>query len=179
MPTVVARLPEAERHRFKDPLGPLFDDAAGLLDAAGRPVLSVGDVVTAHLGRVGYTPKVAIVDDRTERAAAESEVIDDRPPADRVRQVENPAAAVTESLVEAIAEGLEAAGSTRIEVDGEEDLAVLPATLLAPDGATVVYGQPGEGMVAIDVESKSRERCQELLSHMDRENAFWAGLGSR
>ena len=178
MPTVVARLPEAERHRFKDPLGPLFTDAESLLEAAGRPIVSVGDVVTAHLGRVGYVPKVAIVDDRTEREAVDETVIADRPEADTVLAVENPAATVTAELVDAIQAGLDVEDATRIEVDGEEDLAVVPAILLAPDGATIVYGQPGEGMVAVSVGREARETCLELLTHLDRDKAFWADLGT-
>lgn len=178
MPTVVARLPEAERHRFTDPLGPLFTDVGSLLESAGRPIVSVGDVVTAHLGRAGSVPKVSLVDDRTEREAVAEDVIADRPAADTVYEVENPAATVTEALVAAIESGLARDGSTRIEVDGEEDLAVLPAVLLAPDGATVVYGQPGEGMVAVSVGRGTRERCLELLSHLDRDTAFWADLGT-
>ncbi len=176
MPTIVARLPESERHRFKDPLGPLFTDAEALLEAAGRPIVSVGDVVTAHLGRVGYTPQVAIVDDRTEREVVEAGVIEDRPPAERVVELANPAATITAELVDAIDAGLAGDEPTRIEVDGEEDLAVLPAILLAPDGATVVYGQPGAGMVAVGVGRESRETCLELLSHLDRDTAFWADL---
>jgi len=174
---VVARLPEGERHRFKDPLGPLFTDTEALLQAAGRPIISVGDVVTAHLGRVGYTPKVALVDDRTERETVDAAVREDRPEAGTVETVENPAATITRELVTALQAGLVRDGSTRIEVEGEEDLAVLPAILVAPDGATVVYGQPGEGMVAASVDRESRERCLELLRHLDRDKAFWADLG--
>lgn len=176
MPTVVARLPETERHRFKDPLGPVFTDPESLLEAAGTPVISVGDVVTAHFGRVGYDPKVAIVDDRTERAAVDEAVAQDRPEAGTVVEVTNPAATITAELVQAIQQGIEGDGTTRIEVDGEEDLAVLPAVLLAPEGATVVYGQPGEGMVALNVGRDARETCLELLTHLDREKAFWADL---
>jgi hypothetical protein len=140
--------------------------------------VSVGDVVTAHLGRVDYTPKVSIVDDRTEREAVDERVVADWPAVDQILTAENPAATVTEELVEALDTGLRGAGTTRIEVDGEEDLAVLPAILLAPDGATVVYGQPGEGMVAVSVGRDSRETCLELLAHLDRDKAFWADLES-
>ena len=174
---VVARLPEGERHRFKDPLGPLFTDTEALLQAAGRPIIAVGDVVTAHLGRVGYTPTLALVDDRTEREAVAAGVREDRPAAGTVETVENPAATITRELVAAIEAGLDREGSTRIEVDGEEDLAVLPAILVAPSGATVVYGQPGEGMVAVSVTQETRERCLELLTHLDRDKPFWADLG--
>jgi uncharacterized protein (UPF0218 family) len=32
-----------------------------------------------------------------------------------------------------------------IFVDGEEDLAVIPLVIAAPDGAAILYGQPGKG----------------------------------
>ena len=52
-------------------------------------------------------------------------------------------------------------------VDGEEDLATLPAVLAAPDGASVVYGQPGEGMVLVTVTDAVRERFDALVDRLD------------
>jgi hypothetical protein len=39
-----------------------------------------------------------------------------------------------------------------ILVKGEEDLAVIPAAILAPPGSLVFYGQPGEGVVICEVD---------------------------
>ena len=41
----------------------------------------------------------------------------------------------------------------KIVVEGEEDLATLPAILYAPPGSVVVYGQPDEGSVLVKVNS--------------------------
>ena len=56
----------------------------------------------------------------------------------------NPAATLTDALEEAVRDGL-AYPPALIVVEGEEDLAVLPLALAAPDGAALVYGQPGAG----------------------------------
>ena len=176
MPRVVARLPAAERESFKDPLGELYETVEPLLASSGEPIVAVGDVVLAHLGRAGVTPAVAVVDGRTERGPVGAGVIADRPSATVERAVENPAGTITAELVGAIEAGLKGKKATRIEVDGEEDLAVLPAILLAPAGATVVYGQPREGMVAVGVDPDIRATVREMLGRMDRDPEFWDAI---
>jgi len=37
-------------------------------------------------------------------------------------------------------------------VDGEEDLAVIPCVLMAPEGSLILYGQPGEGVVLVETD---------------------------
>ncbi|MFB6267998.1 MAG: GTP-dependent dephospho-CoA kinase family protein [Halodesulfurarchaeum sp.] len=157
-------------------MGPIYREPAPLLQAAGKPIVSVGDVVSYHLATAGHVPKISIVDGRSERDPVADEVAAGLPEQDETVVVSNPAATITAELVRALEQALEEAGTTRIEVDGEEDLAVLPATLLCPEGATVVYGQPGEGMVAVNVDEESRETCLELLSFLDRDREFWADI---
>ncbi len=55
----------------------------------------------------------------------------------------------------------------RIEVDGEEDLAAIPAILMAPEGARVLYGMPGRGMVVVIVDSSARSKAKALLDLME------------
>ena len=164
MPTVVARLPDDLRDDLKAPLGPVLTDVDELLGLVDGPLIAVGDVVTATLARAGRPPDLAVVDGRTERGPVDDDVAALVPEADVT--VENPAATVTAELVEAMAAGLVADGRTTVLVDGEEDLAVLPALLLAPTGASVVYGQPGEGMVVVGVYAGVRARAREWLDAM-------------
>jgi hypothetical protein len=51
-----------------------------------------------------------------------------------------------------------------ILVEGEEDLAVIPLILAAPEGAMVLYGQPGEGVVVCEVTDAAKEKAETLLS---------------
>lgn len=169
MATVLLRLPDSLRGELKDPMGPVFTDADALLAEAGSPVISVGDVVTYHLEEAGRPPDVSLVDELTERSAVDDRILDALGEPDVV--VENPAATLTEELLAALVDALESKDPVRILVDGEEDLATLPALVAAPDGASVVYGQPGEGMVLVGVTPATRNRAIELLEQMEGEVA--------
>jgi hypothetical protein len=81
--------------------------------------------------------------------------------------VENPAGELSESILRALTEAIDAPGPQVLDVDGEEDLVTLPAVVAAPDGASVVYGQPDVGMVCIRVTPESRETMRGLLRRFD------------
>ena len=53
-------------------------------------------------------------------------------------------------------------------VDGEEDLAVIPLVIAAPDGAIVLYGQPHQGVVLRTVDCAAKETACNFLSHFIR-----------
>ncbi len=50
-----------------------------------------------------------------------------------------------------------------IKINGEEDLAVLPAIALLPLGSTIIYGQPHQGIVYIPVTEEKKEWVKKLL----------------
>ncbi len=167
MSDVLLELPDALRSELKEPLGRIFTDADSLLSAATEPVVAVGDVVTYHLLEAGHVPAVAFVDEKTKREAVDDEIREGIVGFDRERTVDNPAGTVTGALLDALREGLDAGETTLVRVDGEEDLAALPAVLAVPEGASVVYGQPDEGMVLVTADDAARERCRSLLGRMD------------
>ena len=182
-------LPDSLRDTFKQPLGPVTTDADELLaDAAetrgeraapDAPVIAVGDVVTYHLREAGRVPDVALIDGKTERETVDAAIGSALDAADERRvHVENPAASLSAELLEAFGEALSATEPVIIEVTGEEDLAALPAILAAPDGASVVYGQPGEGMVRVAVTPESRAEARELFEALDGDvEAAYEALG--
>lgn len=186
MSDVVLELPAALRSELKEPLGPIYTDAEALLRDAKPPLVAVGDIVTYHLLEAGRAPDVAFVDERTKREAVDDEIRaaisgrrsgptstpgDDRGESpggfDRERSVDNPAGTLTGELLAALRAGLADGETTLVRVDGEEDLAALPAVLAAPEGASVVYGQPDEGMVLVTAGAPTRERVRRLLRRMD------------
>ncbi|WP_128225471.1 DUF359 domain-containing protein [Halobacteriaceae archaeon SHR40] len=177
----VVELQESLRSELKAPLGPIYTDATELLAETGQPLITVGDVVTDHVIEAGRTPAVALVDERTERSAV-SDGIARRLSAfdgfDRIQELSNPPATLSAELLSAIRTAIDDEETTLIEVDGEEDLATLPAVLVAPQGASVVYGQPGEGMVHATVDEKRQERVRDILSRMDGDtDRLWELLG--
>jgi hypothetical protein len=48
-------------------------------------------------------------------------------------------------------------------IEGEEDLAVLPAILLSPLSWVVIYGQPEEGLVYIPITQEIKLKSLKLL----------------
>lgn len=165
----VVSLPDSLRDELKAPAGPIYTDAGALLADAGSPLIAVGDVVTYHLLGADVTPDVALVDEQTKRTSVDPEISARiaRASFDHETRVGNPAAVLTEDLLVALSEAIDREGTTLLSVDGEEDLAALPAVVFAPDGASVVYGQPDTGMVLITVTDKSRAKMRDILSRMD------------
>ncbi|RQG92803.1 DUF359 domain-containing protein [Natrarchaeobius halalkaliphilus] len=160
------RLPDELRGELKEPMGPIETDADRLLETVDGPLIAVGDVVTYHFLQAGRPPDVALVDEQTKREAVDDE-IRKTVTAETHLEAENPPATITEDVVRTLLEGLRSEGSTTILVDGEEDLVVLPAIVAAPERASVVYGQPDEGMVHVTVTDDERATVRELLERFD------------
>lgn len=162
------RLPEAMREEMRRPMGRLVDGKAFGAEVKGmEDLVTVGDFCTAEALAAGARPKVAVVDRKVERQ--EDGRAMEHPftkKATRVK-VENPAAHLSPEVWEALQEAYAAEGPTLIDVEGEEDLVALPAIALAPDGFTVAYGMPGEGVVLVRVDAEARARAEEALSRME------------
>jgi len=168
-------------------MGPVTTDAEAVITAAAKtrdrygtpdaPLIAVGDVVTAHLLSAGMTPAVAVVDGQTERRAVDT-TVEETVAAGDGRRVEatNPAGTLTESLLRALASAIDDPDPVQIRVNGEEDLAAVPAILAAPTGSTVVYGQPGEGMVHVAV---TPEATAATARRFDRFEGEGEGGGER
>jgi len=143
-------LPQNLRPYLKKPLGELFSGEEAMQRVKekvkeGGEVIAVGDVVVEEAEKAGFSPKVKIVDFRVERKD-----IEPRDFGGKVINVENPPAHITKKLWDAIHEAVNGEGRFTIVVEGEEDLAVLPAVIEADWGDFVIYGQPGEGVVLVE-----------------------------
>ncbi|SER19200.1 GTP-dependent dephospho-CoA kinase family protein [Natrinema salaciae] len=169
-------LPDDLRHELKEPLGPIETDASRLLEAVDGPLIAVGDVVTYHLLEAGHQPDVALVDGRTKREAVDDEIRDAVTSGASI-EVRNPPAELSVPVIRALRRALSTDEPTTILVDGEEDLVALPAIVAAPEGASVVYGQPGEGMVHVEVTDDHRSEMRDLLERFEGDTErFWALL---
>lgn len=175
---VIASLPEKHREAFKEPLGPLHTDEEALFSQLEGQIITVGDVVSYHAECTGRTPDVAIIDGRTKREAVDP-TIEARLAASDAESLSavNPPGTLTVSLIERLRIALERDTPIQLSVDGEEDLAVLPAIMLAPVGSHIIYGQPDKGMVLITVDEQARDAARALLAKLDGDLAHvWALL---
>jgi uncharacterized protein (UPF0218 family) len=57
----------------------------------------------------------------------------------------------------------------KIIVEGEDDLATLPAVLTAPIGSIVAYGQPNEGMILVEVDEQKKREFRKLFDLFGRD----------
>ncbi len=129
----------------------------------GVNVVAVGDFVGSSFVLAGLRPAVIIGDGFVERMPYPL-----KPPEGyRVLSTENPPGCITVKAWHAVKSAIESSiDGVRVFVlvDGEEDLLGFPAVILAPDGWVMVYGQPGEGFVAVRVTSERRREAVYLLS---------------
>lgn len=175
MQDTVARLPTDLRDALKEPLGPVVEEVDTLLAAGHGPIVAIGDIVTFHLLEAGVSPAVAVVDGRTERSAVDAS-IRDALPLDVEATIPNDAGTLSAELLTALTAALTSDDDQVLVVDGEEDLAALPAIVAAPDDALVVYGQPGAGMVKVVVDADTRARARALLDQFETTEDFWTYL---
>jgi len=65
-----------------------------------------------------------------------------------------------------VQQALEQSQTTKVLVDGEEDLLTLVAVIQAPANSLVIYGQPHEGVVAIKVTAQTKKKMQKIIDTM-------------
>jgi uncharacterized protein (UPF0218 family) len=164
---MVLRLPERERGRLAAPFGDVFESSE--LKArvpVGPSLAAVGDVTAGNAIRLGLKPRFIVVDFKTKRGPVA--------PDDAVRgyglvveRVVCPAGHMTAALYNAVLEASTVRAISRIEVEGEEDLAVMPAIMHLEPGATVIYGLPNRGATLVKVDDESRRLARKFLESFE------------
>jgi GTP-dependent dephospho-CoA kinase len=157
------------RRKLKKPLGRLFpsievrgEEFLALVTSASL-VVTVGDRVTETLQETtGRSPDVFVVDGMERRSAREIP----RVAHGSTLKAKNPAGRITKAAKRVIKRAFAGAKPVMVLIDGEEDLLAIPAVIEAPLGAVVFYGQPMEGVVAVEVDERSKERAREVLRQM-------------
>lgn len=153
------------RPLLKRPLGKLFSKKEEAFDYMRElhpaRLITVGDHVTADFLEAGIKPDIAIIDFLVMRFPVDEKikkVIDDYDVPTRL--VKNPPSRITKELQDVIKD---AVPPMKIIVEGEEDLATIPAILLAPFGSIVAYGQPKEGIVMVEVTKEKKREIADIL----------------
>jgi len=157
-------LPSRHRSIFKEPFGVLYPSIDQLIPVIeGKVVFTVGDVVTSTLLMARRPPDIAIIDGYTMRRPYPGVSI----PHYNLINVKNPPGTLTDELIDAIKEALKSL-QTVIQVEGEEDLAVVPLAIHAPSGSFLLYGQPGDGVVLLEITPDIKVRAEELFSCFEK-----------
>ncbi|MGZ4864031.1 MAG: GTP-dependent dephospho-CoA kinase family protein [Halobacteriota archaeon] len=159
------------RAELQQPFGELCSNAncAEKLRVYSK-IVSVGDITTYNIVQAGIVPDVSIIDGITMRQKVPDDIYSTISIDPRVNyEVNNPAGSVSQQLYNAIRSSMERIARSelvRIVVNGEEDLAVIPAVVEAPLGAAVVYGQPNKGMVIIAITEERKKKAKQLMREL-------------
>ncbi len=159
------RIPADKLDLFKVRLGRELDEKE-LIEHQDKRMITVGDVVSLTVRRNGIVPVLSIYDGMTERheITGFADLVETQ--GLEVKVVSNPAGEVTDGLVDAIKQSIPGKPQI-IRVEGEEDLALMPCILYAPDGYEIVYGWPGKGMMLVTTDGIVREQIEQLWKEME------------
>lgn len=130
-----------------------------------KTIISVGDATTKALEEAGIELKLSVVDLKTKREESneyrhrEGSVI-----------VENDASTLSHDLFLEIEKIINSDHNGRIEVKGEEDLAVIPIIYYSDFNTVVSYGVPDVGIACISVDSNVKENIKSLIGRMSVTN---------
>jgi uncharacterized protein (UPF0218 family) len=129
-----------------------------MLDSATK-IITVGDATTERIVSFGITPDIAVIDG-VERRSLRNRSINYR-----AKEIfcTNPAGMISKEAIEVLQKALEASTPIRIKVQGEEDLLALPLFAMAPKGSVVLYGQPLEGMVLVNINEEKQNQAKDLM----------------
>lgn len=153
-------LDELVRLKLRRPLGVLYKDLdEALRNVKTRPVITVGDRVTSDVCSRLKQVDIQVVDLRERRVKRGPPACNAR----KVVRVVNPPGMLTPYSLQLVNEVLGSRCSVRVVVEGEEDLLALAIISLATKGV-LLYGQPGEGVVLVDLaDPKTKKVVNELI----------------
>jgi len=164
------QLPDDLRDQLKKPLGNLISDndpnRENIIkkNSAESIIITVGDRTTENMLQLGLKPQVQIIDGLEKRDQC-------LVPADDTVNTKlscrNPPGEITEESMQVIQKAFSCESPVRITVDGEEDLLVIPACIFAPENSVVMYGQPNEGLVIVQVTPEILAKIQKILDTMN------------
>jgi GTP-dependent dephospho-CoA kinase len=175
MPANYSVKPE-KMSQFKEPFGKLIRGspvettqqlAVELKKQKSPMLISVGDTVSRNLHENNIIPQLSITDNKSMRQKLQPKIF----PHKTLVHVNNPEGTITEEAIEAIQTALKTCEATQILVDGEEDMLTLITVLYAPENAFVVYGQPNEGIVLVQVTPEKRLEAQKIWAAMQKNYA--------
>jgi uncharacterized protein (UPF0218 family) len=159
------------RTRLKEPFGRLIQGSFSetmakiktIVELEKPPrIISVGDTVSRNLHEHDLIPQLSITDNKHMRKPLKPRIFANK----NVVHIKNPQGTITEEAISAIKEGFEKDKHVHIIVDGEEDLLTLVVVLYAPEKSLVVYGQPYEGVVVVEVTSEKKTEAMDILKAM-------------
>jgi len=164
------QLPDDLRDQLKKPLGDLIRDNDPNKEniikkiSTESVIITVGDKTTENMLQLGLKPQIQIIDGLEKRNQC-IVPIDDT--INTKLSCRNPPGEITEESIQIIKKAFSSEPPVRIVVDGEEDLLVIPVCISAPENSVVMYGQPNEGLVIVQITPEIQAKVQKILDAMN------------
>ncbi len=130
----------------------------------GVKLIVVGDVVSKTITTMGLKADLYITDSRSLRMPVEEPKLTSI--TEVVYRVRNPPGHISSEAEEAVKIALSSGCLSWIKVEGEEDLLTLVAIAEAPLNSIVLYGQPNEGVVVVQVDEKIKQWIKSIIDRM-------------
>jgi GTP-dependent dephospho-CoA kinase len=127
-----------------------------------KKIITVGDATTERLLSFGITPDIAVIDG-VERRSLRDYCINY--PAKEMLCT-NPAGMISRGAVRVLQSALETPSPVIVKVEGEEDMLALPLFTMAPMGSAVLYGQPLEGIVLVNITEDKQKQAKDLMNRI-------------
>jgi uncharacterized protein (UPF0218 family) len=128
-------------------------------------VISVGDCTTDRLLSFDIIPDILVIDG-IERRAKRSHGLHSKIIAAKELHCSNPPGSVSKDAFFVLCQALVMAGPVKVIVNGEEDMLALPLISIAGEKTVVLYGQPLEGMVVVNVNSEMQTKAKNLMERI-------------
>jgi uncharacterized protein (UPF0218 family) len=124
-----------------------------------KKIITVGDATTERLISFGITPDIAVIDGLERRSRRDHSVNY------RAKEMlcSNPAGTISKEAVHVLQIALETPPPITVKVQGEEDMLAVPLFTLAPRGSAVLYGQPLEGIVVVNITEEKQNQAKDLM----------------
>ena len=165
---IPVKLPDSLRDQLKIPLGillPIGQDNKENIQkylSDNSYIITVGDKTTEKMIDFDLIPSLQIIDGLEKRQKREFPKLGNA----SELTIDNPPAEITLQSIEIIKKAFTMNSPVRLTVNGEEDLLVLPVCIHAPENSVVLYGQPNQGLVLVQITTEIRNKAQTLLNLM-------------
>src|SRR3989344_5664219 len=159
-------LPVQMRKKLKSPWGQIFKKIENVYPK--DLIITVGDETTKAFNNQSIKPNLSVIDFKVAREwkfknLRELGFLGN----EKVYKIKNPAGSVSGKLFKLAADlfkNIDYKDHRIIQIDGEEDLSVLPLILTSPLDTNIFYGQPGRGIVRIIVDEKIRSMLNQFIT---------------
>ena len=126
-------------------------------------IICVGDALSRGLIENNIFPKVIVIDYKIMREPTMPFATKDY----ETMKLRNNQGTISDNAWAVIASAIKRRERVEVVVEGEEDLLTLVAVMEAPEKALVVYGQPREGMVVVEVTFQKKDEIKKIVDSME------------